>query len=180
MTERPRLVDRLPLQTPHLALRRLSPDDGEALAAMLADPVVMRFFPRPMTRREADLWLRRNLDRYERDGTGLFAVTRGRRWIGDCGFVWRCLDDGPVLELGYHFARHAWGHGYATEAARACLALADDAAPGLPVVALIRGENRASRRVAARLRFTIRGAVLHAGLPHERWAPGVARSPSSS
>lgn len=169
------LCERLPLWTPRLVLRRLTLGDLDAVAAMLADPLVMRHFPRTLTRRESEAWLLRNAERYGRDGTGLFAVTLDGTWIGDCGLVLRQVDAEEVLELGYHFSRAAWGHGYATEAAAACVALARDTVPELPVVAFIRSANATSRRVATRLGFTVRGATLHAGVVHERWeAPPAA------
>lgn len=174
----PRLVDALPLHTGRLTLRVLGADDAEVLAAMLADPVVMRFFPRPMTRPEADAWLRLNLERYRQHGTGMFAVCRGNEWIGDCGLIRRAIDATHAFELGYHFRRDVWGHGYATEAARACVELAFGAldADTLPVLtALIRPGNRSSQRLARRLAFRIEGAVVHAGECHERWALPRAR-----
>ena len=164
-----RLVDALPLRTSRLTLRPLGRRDADVLAAMLADPAVMRHFPHPMSRAESDGWLRRNLTRYDDDGTGLFAVCRGDEWIGDCGLLLRRLDRVPVLELGYHLRRDTWGHGYATEAARACLDLAFSMTDVASVVALIRPGNRPSRRVAARLGAALHGAVLHAGLPHDLW-----------
>lgn len=165
----PTLLDRLPWRTSRLALRPLTMADAPAVAAMLADPEVMRHFPAPLSRTQSDAWLLRNLQRYERDGTGLFAVTRDEAWIGDCGLVRRQIGGHCVFELGYHFSRQVWGRGYATEAAAACVALARTAAPSLPLVALIRSGNVASRRVAARLGFAVQGAMLHAGHPHECW-----------
>jgi len=176
-TSEPRaaLCDRLPLHTRRLVLRRLEMSDLDAVAAMLADPLVMRHFPRTLTRRESEAWLLRNAERCRRDGTALFAVTLDDVWIGDCGLVLRRLDAVDVLELGYHFRRDAWGHGYATEAAAACVATAHADVPHVPVVALIRSANIASRRVAARLGFAVGGATLHAGVVHERWdAPAPA------
>lgn len=163
------LLSHLPLDTPRLHLRRLTDEDTAHVAAMLADPVVMRHFPRPLSRSESEAWLRRTFDRYRRDGTGLFAVCLDGAWIGDCGLVLRRLQGRPALELGYHFTRAAWGHGYATEAARACLDLATRAAPALPVVAFIRPGNIRSRRVVGRLGFRVGGTLLHAGLVHECW-----------
>lgn len=173
-----RLVDALPLHTERLTLRALDPDDAEGLAAMLADPVVMRFFPRPMSRSETDAWLRLNLERYRQDGTGMFAVCRGTEWIGDCGIIRRAIDATHAFELGYHFRRDVWGHGYAIEAARGCVALAFGSldANALPVLtALIRPGNRSSQRLARRLAFRIEGAVVHAGECHERWVLPRAR-----
>ncbi len=140
---------------------------------MLADPVVMRWFSRPMTRPESGQWLRRTIDRYHTHGTGLWAVLRedadGPVFLGDCGLQVRAFGGRTHLELGYHFARHAWHQGYATEAARACVALAFDHSDAAAIVALIRPENEPSRRVARRLGMLPEGAVLHAGLVHEAW-----------
>ena len=41
---------------------------------MLADPEVMRYYPKCYSREEAKAWIQRNLDRYARDG---FAVSLG-------------------------------------------------------------------------------------------------------
>ncbi len=164
-----RLVDALPLRTSRLTLRPLGWHDADGLAAMLADPAVMRHFPHPMTRGESDAWLRRNLARYVEDGTGLFAVCRDDEWLGDCGIIVRRIDGDPVLELGYHLRRDVWGHGYATEAARACLDLAFCMTDVASVVALILPGNVPSRGVAARLGGQVRGVVLHAGRTHDRW-----------
>lgn len=174
----PRLVDALPLHTERLTVRALDADDAGAMAAMLADPVVMRFFPRPMTRPETDAWLRLNLERYRQHGTGMFAVCLGSEWIGDCGILRRTIDATCAFELGYHFRRDVWGHGYAMEAARACVDLAFGAldADALPeLTALIRPCNRPSQRLSRRLAFTVTGAVVHAGESHERWALPRAR-----
>lgn len=167
-----RLLDRLPRSTERLTLRALRADDIDDVHALLSDPVVMRFFPAPLSRTAAEAWLRRNADRYRQDGTGLFAVCLGPTWIGDCGLIHRAIDDTRVLELGYHLHRAWWGHGYATEAAAACVQLAFEALDRgtLPsLTALIRPANRPSRAVATRVGFRPVGATLHAGQPHERW-----------
>lgn len=167
------LHDTLPLRTERLLLAPLDETHLSDLAAMLADPIVMRHFPRPMTLTESELWLRRTIERYRLHGTGLWAVLRpeveSTTFLGDCGVQVRSFGDRTHLELGYHFARHAWHQGYATEAARACVALAFSGGTAREVVALIRPENEPSRRLARRLGMGVRGAVLHAGLVHEVW-----------
>lgn len=58
-------------------------------------------------------------------------------------------DDGAI-EVGWHLHPDAWGHGFATEAARAVVARAF--AQGLPeVVAVVKPGNDASVRVAQRV-----------------------------
>lgn len=167
------LIDLLPVQTARLTLRRLELSDLDPLAAMLADPQVMTYFPRPMTRPEAELWLRRNVERYAQHGTGLFAVTRrdgaAETFVGDCGVQVRPLGGMPHAELGYHFLRDAWGHGYATEAAEACIDLALRGSNASEVVALVRPENHPSQRVVRRLGMQPSGTVLHAGRVHDIW-----------
>jgi RimJ/RimL family protein N-acetyltransferase len=169
-----RLLGHLPIRTERLLLTSLDATWLDALAAMLADPVVMTYFPRPMTRPESEYWLRRNTERYELHGTALFAVLReqcgGPTFLGDCGLVVRRLGGQTHLELGYHFAAHAWGQGYATEAARACLALGFRHTTAPEIIALIRPENLPSRRVAQRLGMRVCGAVLHAALVHDVWS----------
>lgn len=168
-----RLHEHLPIRTARLLLAPLAQSHLPDLAAMLADPVVMRHFPRVMSMAEADQWLRRTVERYKQHGTGLVAVLkedRGRlTFLGDCGLQVRTFAGRTQLELGYHFRREAWGHGYATEAAGACLALGLQHTDAPEIVALIRPENLPSQRVARRLGMTPEGTVLHAGLLHDVW-----------
>ena len=167
------LHQHLPLRTPRLRLIALDLSHLPALAAMLADPVVMRHFPRAMTAAECDEWLRRTIDRYHQHGTGLLAVLRDDggegTFLGDCGLQVRTFADQVHLELGYHFVRAAWGHGYATEAALACVARGLRHSDATHVVALIRPENGPSQGVARRVGMSRRGCVLHAGLVHDVW-----------
>ncbi len=111
------------LETERLILRRLTPDDADAIFAVIGDRVAMRYYPRTFTREDAVEWIERNLRRYENDGYGLLAIVlkSNGEVIGDCGLSWQLADEEPVLELGYHLRRDHWGHGYATEAARACM-----------------------------------------------------------
>lgn len=167
------LRQQLPLRTPRLRLVELDLSHLSPMAAMLADPVVMRYFPRVMTAIETEQWLRRTIDRYRQHGTGLLAVIRDDgsppAFLGDCGLQIRAFGGQTHLELGYHFTRGAWGHGYATEAARACIMLALRHSDISGVVALIRPENAPSMGVARRVGMTRAGCVLHAGLVHDVW-----------
>jgi RimJ/RimL family protein N-acetyltransferase len=167
------LRQQLPLRTARLRLVELDLTHLPALAAMLADPVVMRYFPRVMTMAESEQWLRRTIDRYRHHGTGLLAVLldgeRENTFLGDCGLQVRDFEGRVHLELGYHFTREEWGHGYATEAARACVALAWRHTAVSQVVALIRPENGPSMGVARRVGMSRAGCVLHAGLVHDVW-----------
>ena len=165
------LLARTPMRTARLVLAPFDASHVSPLAAMLADPVVMTFFPRPMTLPETEAWWRRTTERYRAHGTGLLAVHEAGTgaFLGDCGLQIRVVGGRTHLELGYHFARHAWGHGYATEAARACVQAGFDDAGVADIVALIRPENLPSQGVARRLGMRVDGAVLHGGLVHDQW-----------
>ena len=75
----------------------------------------------------------------------------------------------PGLEVGWLLARGAWGHGYATEAARASIEWAWSELGAEQLISIIAPENVASVRVAERLGMrplredTLRGrpVVIH-------------------
>ncbi len=100
-----------------LRLRGFVPGDLTALAAIYADPEVMRYIrggARAMAQTAA------SVDAYDAEWAlhsyGVWAVTDKERGLllGMCGFVERA-------EIGYIFGRASWGQGIATEAADACL-----------------------------------------------------------
>lgn len=105
------------LTTERLTLRPFASDDLDALAAIYADPGVMRFIGSGVRTRErtaADIAAYGA--EWREHGRGVWAVTETAtgQLLGMCGFVERA-------ELGYIFGRFAWGRGIATEAARTCL-----------------------------------------------------------
>jgi RimJ/RimL family protein N-acetyltransferase len=55
------------------------------------------------------------------------------------------------VEIGWKLARHAWGQGYATEAARTALDWAWSALDAASLISVIHPENVSSLRVAQRL-----------------------------
>jgi RimJ/RimL family protein N-acetyltransferase len=158
----------LVLETARLKLRRFRPEDADAVFAIIGDREAMQFYPKAFHREDAEQWVRRNQRRYRDDGYGLFAVTlkESEEVIGDCGIIKQIVEGETAMEVGYHFRRDQWGHGYATEAARACLGLAFDAFSADRVISLIRPENVPSRRVAERNGMKLDREVVHYGLPH--------------
>ena len=156
------------IETTRLLLRRLTRDDVDAIFAIIGDPIAMQYYPRTFTREDAAEWIDRNLSRYEKDGYGWLAIVlkSSGEVIGDCGLSWQLADEEPVLELGYHLRRDHWGHGYATEAAQACMEYAFCVLKLDRLVSLIKPENIPSRRVAERNRMSADREVMHAGEPH--------------
>ena len=156
------------LETERLSLRRFRPDDVDAIFAIIGDDIAMQYYPKTFNRSDAVQWIERNLRRYREHGYGLFAVTLKNRSgvIGDCGVIRQEVEGETLLEVGYHLRRDQWGHGYATEAAGACMELAFREFGAAKVISLIRPENVPSRRVAERNKMEVERQVTHAGLPH--------------
>ncbi len=111
-------------------------------------------------------------ERYQTDGFGLFAVVLklNGEVIGNCGVVRQDIEGESLLEVGYHFRRDYWGHGYATEAARACMEYAFRRLDAAKVVSLILHQNLPSRRVAERNGMTVEREAIFHGLPHLMYA----------
>ena len=111
-------------------------------------------------------------ERYRRDGYGLFAVVlkSNGQVIGNCGLMRQEIEGESLIEVGYHFRRDHWGRGYATEAARGCMAYAFGHLKADKVVSLILPENLPSRRVAERNGMTVERQVIFHDLPHLMYA----------
>ena len=140
------------IHTERLVLRQWLDADKEPFAALNADPVVMEHFPSTMTREASDAFADFNRERIAERGWGLWAVEVDGAFIGyvglsEPGFM-------PGIEVGWRLARDAWGHGYATEAARAALDYARNELGLDEVVSFTSTTNLRSQRVMERLGMT--------------------------
>jgi len=115
----------LRLTTERLILRGWRDSDREPFARMNADPEVMRHFVHPLSREESDRFADRIESHFERHGFGLWAVEIpgqtpfiGYVGLSTPGFEAHFM---PAVEIGWRLDRQFWGHGYATEGARAAL-----------------------------------------------------------
>ena len=156
------------LETSRLLLRELVPDDLDFVAAMLADPEVMRYWPRPYSREEAEDWVRRQRERYARDGYGYWlAVERATgRPVGQTGLLTVEVDGVEEAALGYIIHRPFWRRGFATEAAAAILDYAFGTLGKQRVIAPIRPENEPSLAVARKLGMAPERRTSFAGFEH--------------
>ena len=149
---------RATLRTGRLLLRRWRPADRAPFAAMNADPEVMEHFPAPLTRAESDAMVERIEAGFAAHGFGLWAleVAGTGEFIGFTGLSVPGFDAHftPAVEVGWRLARPAWGHGYASEAARRALAAAfeDYQLPG--VVSFTSVTNVRSQAVMRRIGMT--------------------------
>jgi RimJ/RimL family protein N-acetyltransferase len=138
--------------------------DLDQLVALHVDPEVTQFI-RPLDRSAAEERLRRDEDEWLERGHGLLAMLdrHDGTFLGRCGLkYWPQLDE---TELGWALRREAWGRGYATEAAHACIrwGFAELDVPYL--TAMINPGNARSVRVAERLGLTPKRDDLLLGDP---------------
>jgi ribosomal-protein-alanine N-acetyltransferase len=119
------MPDPLPIETPRLRIRDLRPDDADALHRIYGDPEAMRYVGRrgsARTRAQTGDYVTDFIAERRRHGFGLWcaALRESGEMIGLCGLT-PLEGAGPDVELVYLLERSHWGHGYATEMARACL-----------------------------------------------------------
>ena len=139
------------IQTERLVLRMFRESDTDAYAEMVADPEVMRFLGKPMSRQEAWRNMAMVLGHWHLRGFGFWAVEEKEsgELAGRVG-CWQ-PEGWPGLEVGWALRRGFWGRGYATEAARASVSYAFDELGQARVLSLIAPDNANSIRVAERL-----------------------------
>ncbi len=159
------------IETERLVLRHWTDADRPLFHAHCNDPVVMRYMGPLMTRAESDAKLDQMAAFDASHGYSFRAVERlaDGALLGLCG-----LKPGapgtPIegkVEIGWRFARFAWGHGYAYEAARASLDWAWANLDVPEVWAITTAANQASRRLMDRL-----GMIRREGLDFDH--PAVA------
>ncbi len=107
------------LESERLLLRAFTEDDLDDLAALYADPVVMRYYPKTYTRQETQGMLSKILNGYSQVGYHLLATIYkpDGRFIGRCGIVQQTIEGESLPEIGYMLDKDYWGLGLATEAA---------------------------------------------------------------
>lgn len=170
------------LATPRLRLRPVTDADALALVALHSDAHVLRYWDAPPWRDPA------NAQRFiaasrrmAEDGSGArLAIDRSSdaTFLGWCSLSrWNPVHRSAAL--GYCLAEAAWGHGYATEAARGVLQWAFDTLDLNRVQAETDTRNVASARVLEKLGFvregTLREDCVVAGEVSDSWVYGLIR-----
>ncbi len=114
------------IETERLILRSWKSEDYIEFRKINADPEVMRYFPKVLDADESDQFAERIHADLKLNGYGLFAAEEksSGSFIGFIGFKEANFeaDFTPCVEIGWRLCKRAWGKGYATEGARACLA----------------------------------------------------------
>lgn len=141
------------IRTERLLLRRWRDADREPFAAMNADPAVVEHLQGPMSREGSDDFIDRIEQHWDEHGWGLWAVEvpEVAPFIGYVGLWPADYVEPGMVEVGWRLAREHWGHGYATEAARAALEYGFTDVGLAEIVSFTVPQNERSWRVMERI-----------------------------
>jgi RimJ/RimL family protein N-acetyltransferase len=157
------------ISTARLVMRRWRDGDRDAYAAMNADPEVMRYFPATLDRAASDASIDRMERLFDRQGFGLWAleVASTAEFIGFTGLnpMPEGIPGAGGIEVGWRLARHAWHHGYATEAGAAAVDVGFREIGLDRIWSITAVLNRPSQAVMQRLGMTPYGLFDHPALP---------------
>ena len=111
------------LETERMILRRLRPDDLDALAALYRDPEIRRYFPegtltRAETEEELD-WFRNGHPNHPELGLWAAILRQSDAFIGRCGLLPWTIEGVDEVEIAYLIAKPYQRQGLGAEAAQA-------------------------------------------------------------
>lgn len=143
------------LTTERLILRRWRESDREPFANLNADPRVMEFLPRVLSREESSAAVERIEHHFRRHGFGLYAAELRPEGMF-IGFIGLCIPSfkapfSPCVEIGWRLAVEHWGCGLATEGARAVVRHGFQVLHLKEILSLTVPTNLRSRRVMEKL-----------------------------
>ncbi len=160
------------LETARLILRPYQAEDLDAQAKAMGDPEIVRYLGATPFSRE-DTW-RRILcapGLWALLGYGYWAVVAREdgRYLGQLGFADFRREMTPSIEglpeIGWIFTPEGQGQGFATEAALAALAWADEVLKAREIVAIIDAANAPSIRVAEKCGLSENEPASYRGEP---------------
>lgn len=137
------------ITTQRLVLRDWRESDREPWAALNADPEVREYFPEALTRAQSDESFDRISAGLVTQRWGLWAVEHDGVFLGFASLAVPSFREG--VEIGWRFASHAWGRGFATEAARAVLDFGFTELDLAEIISFTAAGNMRSRAVMERI-----------------------------
>jgi RimJ/RimL family protein N-acetyltransferase len=141
------------VETERLILREVSNDDFSFLLQLFNDPDAMKYYGNKRDEKQTREWIQYSHRNYEKFGFGKWIVVKKSDLlpIGHCGLLSLKIDGSEEIELDYFLHPSYWRQGYATEAAKAVLALGFNRFECKRIVSAIAPLNQPSVAVAKRL-----------------------------
>lgn len=167
------------LETQRLGFRRLTREDHRALVPILGDPETMYAWEYGFSPEQIDQWIDKNEAGAQPEGWGYHAAIckDTGELVGLMGVLREEIRGEAYTGLGYIVAKKHWGSGYATEGAWAWMDYAFGVLGARQVIADIRPQNSASRKVAERLGMQMVGEHVkhHNGqaMPHNIYSIAI-------
>lgn len=157
------------METGRLHFRRYHPDDFSFFASLWADPDVVRYIGKGVTRTQEEArksfeeWL---LPGY-REGRGLYLLLHKETGfpLGHAGIVQQTVDGKKEFEIGYWLAKKYWGQGFAVEAAGFFKHYASEELGLQRLICLIQRNNINSIKVAKKLGMTLQKETTFNTIP---------------
>lgn len=154
--------------TARLAAEQVTPAHAPVFEALWGDERVARTLGGPRDAAAVDRSLAASVEHWNRHGFGRWLLRRGELPIGTVKLAQTHVTRRLEVELGYALFPQYWGQGYATEAARGALSVAD--ARGLDtVIAFALTTNYASLGVMQRLGFLYEETIELPAGAHAVW-----------
>jgi ribosomal-protein-alanine N-acetyltransferase len=153
------------IETPRLILRQWKEADHEPYIRLNMDPDVMEFFPSISTKTKTLEQIERFSQRIIQHGYGFFAVERkdNNQFIGFTGLSNPGFESSftPCVEIGWRLSKENWNQGFATEAAKACLAFGFDKLGLNEIYSFTSVHNKRSEQVMIKIGMTRDGFFEH-------------------
>jgi RimJ/RimL family protein N-acetyltransferase len=161
------------LLTERLLLRDFCADDWLAVLAYQSDPRYLRYYPwTGRTAEDVQAFVQKLVDQQRQQPRYRFQfaiVLPGEgRLIGNCGLR-QDSPDARQADIGYELDPAYWGHGYATEAARAMLRFGFEERGVHRIWAHCPAENRASAHVLEKIGMKLEGRQRETQWFKGRW-----------
>jgi RimJ/RimL family protein N-acetyltransferase len=154
------------IETIRLVLRPFSVADVDPLYAILQEPGILKYFPRPdpPSMEQVHQMVAKQISYWEAHRLGWWAVAPKATGAlaGWCGLQY--LAETNEVEVAYLLSQAWWGKGLATEAARASLAYGFDQLGLDSIICLVDPANVRSNRVAQKLEMTLLGQEIYFGM----------------
>ncbi|GAB5445726.1 GNAT family N-acetyltransferase [Gymnodinialimonas sp.] len=150
-------------QTGRLSALKIAQDDLPFVVKLMSDPAMHghRPDPTPPTPEAIAETLAQDLRHWDTHGVGRWCVLADGAPLGLAGLTHR--GGYPGLNISYHIAPGAWGHGYASEIAEGLVQLAEDHRLAAYLHGLVRPVNPASGRVLRKAGFRRVATLPHGG-----------------
>ena len=156
------------IETSRLILREFLQSDLQALAPILADPLVMKFstmgrYSTSQTEKTIDNFI----DSYKQFGVGFWAVIlkENSQLIGFCGLAIDRIDNRDETHIGYRLDSNFWGRGLAFEAGAAAIRYGFEHTKLSYILGAVEKSNTVSVRVLEKLGMTFEREIIFRGVP---------------